>query len=125
MGLPNLLGDYSDPSKYIAALTRRIRELNVTVEEDRKVIDFQMDHGRVTFVRTETDVFPVYSVLCVVHTWGSTLLKQMGWQIPVKTFVHQRYVTSPVSHSLVCPPINANSHDGYIRPAALILPPPR
>ena len=118
VGLLDPTGGYSEPPEYIAALTRRIRDLGVNVEEGRKVIDFRMDRDRVTGVLTENDVLEADAVVCAVHAWGSTLLKRLRWQIPVKYFVHQRYVTSPLTDTLAWPPVNANSHAGYIRPAS-------
>jgi glycine/D-amino acid oxidase-like deaminating enzyme len=48
------------------------------------------------------------------------MLKVLGllkWQLPVKTFVHQRYLTTPLASSVRIPAVNANPQNGYIRPA--------
>lgn len=118
LGILDPRGGYSEPPEYIAALGRRIRELGVDVQEGQTVVDFEMDQDRVTGVRTESDLFAADAVVCTVHAWGSNLLKRLGRKIPVKYFVHQRYVTAPIKDPLQWPPINANSHEGYIRPAA-------
>ena len=118
VGILDLNGGYSEPPEYIAALNRRIRELGVDVREGEKVVDFQMDQNRVRGVRTESEVFESDAVVCTVHAWASKLFQRLGWNFPVKYFVHQRYVTAPISEPLNWPPVNANSHDGYFRPAS-------
>lgn len=111
-------GGYSEPREYLTALDCRIRQLGVEVREGEKVVDFLMERGRVSGVRSETERYEAAAVVCTVHAWGSKLVGQLGWPVPVKYFVHQRYVTVPVTGSLAWPPVNANSHDAYVRPAA-------
>lgn len=45
------------------------------------------------------------------------MVEQIGWQAPVKAFVHQRYVTTPLPTAAQIPAINADPQGGYIRPA--------
>ena len=118
VGILDPQGGYSEPPEYIAALSRRIRELGVEVREGEKVVDWQMGEGRVRGVCTESEVFAAEAVVCTVHAWGSKLLGRLGWKIPVKYFVHQRYVTAPINEPLHWPPVNANSQDAYFRPAS-------
>ncbi len=41
-----------------------------------------------------------------------------GLRLPMKHFVHQRYVTKPLSKPFEAPPLNADPYLGYLRPAA-------
>ena len=117
IGIHDPNGGYSEPPDYVAALANRIRELGVDIREGEQVVDFQIDGGRLTGVQTQSDLFAADKIVCTVHAWGSKLLERVGWPVPVKYFVHQRYVTTPVSSSLDWPPINANAQDAYVRPA--------
>jgi glycine/D-amino acid oxidase-like deaminating enzyme len=38
--------------------------------------------------------------------------------LPVKSFVHQRYLTTPLATPVHIPAVNANPQNGYIRPAS-------
>jgi len=53
-----------------------------------------------------------------VYAWTNALLAQLGLRLPVKAFVHQRYVTRPLPAPLAIPAVNANPLGGYIRPAS-------
>jgi len=116
-GIHDPNGGYSEPPEYVAALARRIRELGVEIREGEQVVDIQIDAGSVKGIQTQSDIFEAATIVCTVHAWGSKLLERVGWPVPVKYFVHQRYVTAPVRGALAWPPINANAHDAYVRPA--------
>jgi len=118
LGVLDPNGGYSEPPEYVAALSRRIRELGVDIREGEKVVDFQLDGNRVRGVRTESEVFEAGAVVCAVHAWASKLMQRLNRKIPVKYFFHQRYLTAPISQRLDWPPVNAHSHDAYFRPAS-------
>ena len=46
------------------------------------------------------------------------LLGLAGVRLPVKAFVHQRYLTEQLADPTVLPAVNANTLGGYIRPAS-------
>jgi glycine/D-amino acid oxidase-like deaminating enzyme len=46
------------------------------------------------------------------------LTERIGLRLPVKVFVHQRYVTGVLPRPLRIPVINANPLGGYVRPAS-------
>lgn len=50
-------------------------------------------------------------------SWTNALLKTIGLALPVKAFVHQRYVTRPLPSPMDLPAVNANPYLGYFRPA--------
>ncbi|HEX5692955.1 MAG TPA: FAD-binding oxidoreductase, partial [Roseiflexaceae bacterium] len=57
-------------------------------------------------------------VISTVYAWTNLLLARLGMQLPVKAFVHQRYVTEPLPAPPAIPAVNANPLGGYLRPAS-------
>ena len=121
IGLFDPLGGYSEPEEYVPALAQRCRELGVEIREAIQVTGFTQQSGRVTGVTTAGGSVEGDAVICTVHTWTQHLLTQLGWPPPFKAFVHQRYVSTPLSSdtsaAIHLPAINANPYNGYIRPA--------
>lgn len=118
IGILDPTGGYSEPSEYIPALAKRVRELGVDIREGETVREFLTEQNVIRGVRTAANAFSTESVICTVHAWAKPLLSQAGYHVPVKYFVHQRYVTRPVDEAIRLPPINANAVDGYVRPAS-------
>ena len=118
VGLFDPLGGYSEPDAYIPALTRRIRDLGVEIHEQCPVTDLVVQGGRVVGVETPTGRFTADAVVSTLHVWTPPLLARLGWRVPMKSFVHQRYVTNVLDRPVQIPAINANPQGGYIRPAA-------
>lgn len=118
IGLFDPLGGYSEPDDYIPALSRRCRELGVEIREHQKVTDFLMRGGRITGVRTPERDIEGDAVICAVYAWTLRLTERVGLRLPVKSFVHQRYVTAPLPSPVKIPVINANPVKGYIRPSS-------
>ncbi len=118
IGLFDPLGGYSEPDDYIPALARRCRALGVEIREHQQVTDFLVRGGRVTGVRTPEGDIEGDAVICAVYAWTLKLTERIGLVLPVKSFVHQRYVTTPLPSPVQIPVINANPVNGYIRPAS-------
>jgi glycine/D-amino acid oxidase-like deaminating enzyme len=117
IGLHDPNGGYSEPDDYVDALARRVRELGVQIIENNPVREFLTAGGRVSGVRTENTTFHADAVISSLHSWGPLLWKQLDLRLPVKSFVHQRFVSEPLPHPFVAPPVNADPYLGYIRPA--------
>jgi glycine/D-amino acid oxidase-like deaminating enzyme len=117
-GLLDPLGGYSEPDEYIPALARKCRELGVEIREHSQVSDFILRGGRVAGVRTPESDLEADAVVCTVYSWTNALVEQLGLRLPVKAFVHQRYVTRPLPEPPAIPAVNANPLGGYIRPAS-------
>lgn len=121
IGLFDPLGGYSEPEEYVPALAQRCRELGVEIREHQQVTGFVQHNGRVTGVTTTEGMLESDALVCTVHTWTQQVMAQLGWQPPFKAFVHQRYVSTPLSTdpsaTIRLPAINANPYNGYIRPA--------
>ncbi|HZG66966.1 MAG TPA: FAD-binding oxidoreductase, partial [Herpetosiphonaceae bacterium] len=117
IGLFDPLGGYSEPDDYIPALAARCRELGVEIRERQQVTGFIQRDGRVAGVTTAAGDLEADAVVCTVYSWTLWLIEPLSLQMPVKAFVHQRYVTAPLPVPADIPAINANMLDGYIRPA--------
>ena len=114
LGLYDPLGGYSEPHQYLPALMQRDRELGVDIREGQPVTGFLTDNGRVRGVTTPDGPVEADVVICTVHTWTLRLFELLGWQLPVKAFVHQRYVTAPLATPVRIPAVNANPYEGYL-----------
>src|SRR5215470_1675637 len=92
-GLLDPLGGYSEPDEYIPALANKCRDLGVDIRERTQVSGFVLRGGRVVGVRTAMGEVAADAIVCTVYSWTNALVEQIGLQLPVKAFVHQRYVT--------------------------------
>lgn len=117
IGLYDPLGGYSEPHEYIPALVQRLHQLGVEIREGVQVEGLLERGGRVCGVWTASGPIESDAVVCTVYAWTNVLLRSVGVQLPVKSFVHQRYVTRPLAAPVAIPAINANPYGGYIRPA--------
>ncbi len=118
VGLLDPLGGYSEPHDYVPALAARIRELEVEVREREIVSEITTVGGRVSGVKTSNGFLEADAVIGAVDSWTRRLLSNLGLTLPVKSFVHQRYLTEALSSPLVFPVVNAHPLDGYVRPAS-------
>jgi glycine/D-amino acid oxidase-like deaminating enzyme len=117
MGLHDPRGGFSEPDEYLPAITKKIRELGVEIFEHQAVADFLVRNGRIVGVKTNVATFEGDAVVCTVYAWTLPLLERLSYRLPVKTFVHQRYVTKPLAAPVAIPAVNANPLLGYVRPA--------
>ncbi|MBL9215578.1 MAG: FAD-binding oxidoreductase [Opitutaceae bacterium] len=119
LGLHDPAGGYSEPPEYLRALERAVRGLGVEIREQTTVTGFRRDQsGAVTGVRTAAGELPADAVVATVYVWTLPTLAPLGLRLPVKHFVHQRYVSAPLSSPPAFPPVNADPYGGYVRPAA-------
>lgn len=122
IGLFDPLGGYSEPDEYIPALTQRLHDLGVELQSGRTVRGFVLRGGRVAGVTVDdgqtTTTLEADAVICTTHAWMNLNLAGLPRRVPVKSFVHQRYVTHPLPAAAELPAINANPYGGYVRPAA-------
>ena len=117
IGLFDPLGGYSEPDHYLPALAAKCLELGVRIKEGCMISDFIVESGRMGGVITENDRIEADAVVSTVHVWTLKVLESIGLQLPLKSFVHQRYVTAPLPSQIQIPAVNANPYGGYIRPA--------
>jgi sarcosine oxidase, subunit beta len=117
LGLLDPTGGYSEPAEYLAGLTARARELGVEIRENVQVNEICVKHGRACGVKTAAGIIAADVVVAATYSWIHPLLASIGMRLPVKTFVHQRYVSEPVDAPVQFPPVNADPFLGYMRPA--------
>jgi glycine/D-amino acid oxidase-like deaminating enzyme len=117
IGLYDPLGGYSEPDEYLPALAQATRQAGVEIGEHQMVTGLLERGEQVVGVRTATGDLEADAVVCTVHVWMLKLIEQLGWSLPVKAFVHQRYITTPLTSAAYIPAVNANPQGGYIRPA--------
>lgn len=122
IGLHDPRGGYSEPDAYIPALARRVRELGVEIREGQTVTGFLAHNGHIRGVTLQgpggASALEADAVICTNHAWVQHLLHGLNRPVPVKAFVHQRYVTQPLTDAVELPAVNANPYGGYVRPAA-------
>lgn len=118
IGLYDPLGGYSEPDDYLPALARGCRALGVEIREHTPVGDFVLRGGRIVGVQTPAGPIEADAVIATVYAWTNALLARLGLRLPVKAFVHQRYLTAPLPGPPAIPAVNANPLGGYLRPAS-------
>ncbi len=117
VGLFDPLGGYSEPDHYLPALAEGCRALGVRIREGCMITDFITDSGRMAGVVAAGERIEADAVVSTVHVWTLKVLESIGLQLPLKSFVHQRYVTAPLPSPVRIPAVNANPYGGYLRPA--------
>ncbi len=117
IGLFDPLGGYSEPDDYVPALARKCRDLGVDIREGVTVCAFARRRERVTGLVADGELLAADLVICAAHSWTNRLLASIGRLLPVKSFVHQRYLTAPLDQAAKLPAVNANPLEAYLRPA--------
>ncbi len=116
-GVLDLRGSYSEPDRYLPALTAKVRDLGVQIQEGQVVEEFLIEGGSVTGVRTsESGELRADAVVCTVNAWANSLLSGVGQPLPVRNFVHERYVTKPLQRPPRLPATNDDAKKVYYRP---------
>ena len=121
-GVLDLRGGYSEPHRYVPALQNKIKDMGVQIREYEEVVGFDMQGSQVKGIVTRSSInqretkekFDV--VICAVNAWINHLLSWVDFQIPMKNFIHERFVTKPFETKLHLPAINDRVVEGYIRP---------
>ena len=122
LGTLDLRGGYSEPHRYVPALRKKIKDMGVQIREHEEVVDFDLKGSEIKGIVTRSSVnqkgtkekFDV--VICAVNAWVNHLLSLVDFQIPMKNFIHERFVTRPFETKLSLPAINDRVVEGYIRP---------
>ena len=117
IGLFDPLGGYSEPDHYLPALAAGCRALGVEIREGCMITDFIEDSGRMAGVFAGNERMEADAVISTVHVWTLRVLESIGLTLPLKFFVHQRYVTETLPAPVRIPAVNANPFGGYLRPA--------
>ncbi len=116
-GVLDVRGGWSEPDIYIPALTKKVRELGVEIREEAVVEDFLVDTNRVHGVRLRGGEELRHDVtVCTVNGWGNALLARIDHPLPVRTYVHERFVTRPFDTVPQLPATNDDANGVYYRP---------
>ena len=116
-GVLDLRGGYNEPDRYIPALTAKVRESGVQIREHCIVEDFLIEHHRVQGVRLrDGEELRADATVCTVNAWANSLLSLVGQPLPVRNFVHQRFVTLPFAEPPRLPATNDDAKEVYYRP---------
>ncbi len=118
IGLHDPAGGYSEPDEYLPALAAAARARGVEIRERTPVFELLRHGDRVVGVRTHAGQVPADAVVAANYAWVLPLLATAGVVLPAKTFLHQRFVSSPLPAPASLPPVNADPYLGYLRPAA-------
>ena len=116
-GVLDLRGGYNEPDRYIPALTAKVRESGVQIREHCIVEDFLVERHRVQGVRLRGgEELRADATVCTVNAWANSLLSLVGQPLPVRNFVHQRFVTLPFAEPPRLPATNDDAKGVYYRP---------
>ena len=116
-GVLDLRGGWSEPDRYIPALAARIRAMGVEIRTQQTVEDFLIANGRVQGVRLRGGgELRAEATVCTVNAWANSLLSRIGQSLPVRNFVHERFVTGPLPHPPQLPAVNDDAIGIYYRP---------
>lgn len=110
-------GGYSEPDEYLPALAAGCRDLGVDIRQGTAVTGFLERRGRIAGAVTAAGELEADAVVCASHVWTGVLFQRLGRQVPLKFFVHQRYVTPALPRPPALPAVNAHPYGGYLRPA--------
>ena len=91
------------------------------LDENEEVRNFTFSgnktNGLITFSKTENKEKSYNSdaIICAVNAWTNLILSPIDFKIPMKNFVHERFVTKPFDRELFLPAINDRVYQSYIR----------
>ena len=116
-GVLDLRGGYNEPDRYIPALTAKVRESGVQIREHCTVEDFLIERHRVQGVRLRGgEELRAQATVCTVNAWANSLLSLVGQPLPVRNFVHERFVTLPFAEPPRLPATVDDAEGVYYRP---------
>ena len=116
-GVLDSRGGWNEPDRYIPALTAKVREMGVQIREGETVQEFLIEGGKAVGLRTaEEGELRADAVVCTVNAWANSLLESVGQKLPVRNFVHERFVTEPFDRMPQLPATNDDATRVYFRP---------
>ena len=107
---------FSEPHYYVSALKAKLEDMGVDIRENEPVTGFELRGGRVREVTTVNGTVPADAIVCAVNAWTNHVLSLVGFRIPYKNFVHERFVTMPFEEPPRLPAVNDHILNGYVRP---------
>ena len=86
---------YADPYMAAMGFANAARRLGVRIEEQTKATAFQIQGGRVQGVETSRGPISAPIVVNVAGPWGGEVSQMAGFDLPVKPYRRQVFVTKP------------------------------
>ena len=115
-GVLDLRSGYSEPHRYVPALRAKLEDMGVEFRENEAVTGFEMRRDRLVGVVTKQATLEADAAVCAVNAWANHVLSLVGFRIPYKNFVHERFVTKPFPAPPRLPAVNDHILNGYVRP---------
>ena len=116
IGVLDLRSGYSEPHRYVPALRAKLEDMGVEIRETEPVVGFDIDGGRVRGVVTDQGTIETDAAVSAVNAWTNHVLSLVGFRVPYKNFVHERFVTVPFPEPPRMPAVNDHILHGYVRP---------
>ena len=116
IGVLDLRSGYSEPHRYVPALRAKLEDMGVEIRENEPVVGFDIHGGRVRGVVTDQGTIETDAAVSAVNAWTNHVLSLVGFRVPYKNFVHERFVTKPFPEPPRLPAVNDHILNGYVRP---------
>ena len=116
IGVLDLRSGYSEPHRYVPALRAKLEDMGVEIRENEPVVGFDIHGGRVRGVVTDRGMIEADAAVSAVNAWTDHVLSLVGFRVPYKNFVHERFVTKPFPEPPRLPAVNDHILNGYVRP---------
>jgi sarcosine oxidase subunit beta len=84
---------YADPYMAAMGFANAARRLGVRIEEQTKVTAINIEHGKVLGVQTTRGLVSAPVVVDVAGPWGGEVARMAGFDLPVRPFRRQVFVT--------------------------------
>ena len=116
IGVLDLRSGYSEPHRYVPALRAKLEDMGVEIRENEPVVGFDIHGGRLRGVVTDRGTIETDAAVSSVNAWTNHVLSLVGFRVPYKNFVHERFVTKPFPEPPRLPAVNDHVLNGYVRP---------
>ena len=116
IGVLDLRSGYSEPHRYVPALRAKLEDMGVEIRENEPVVGFDIHGGRLRGVVTDRGTIETDAAVSSVNAWTNHVLSLVGFRVPYKNFVHERFVTRPFPEPPRLPAVNDHILNGYVRP---------
>ena len=116
IGVLDLRSGYSEPHRYVPALRAKLEDMGVEIRENEPVVGFDIHGGRLRGVVTDRGTIETDAAVSAVNAWTNHVLSLVGFRVPYKNFVHERFVTKPFPEPPRLPAVNDHILNGYVRP---------
>ena len=116
IGVLDLRSGYSEPHRYVPALRAKLEDMGVEIRENEAVVGFDIHGGRLSGVVTDRGTIETDAAVSSVNAWTNHVLSLVGFRVPYKNFVHERFVTKPFPEPPRLPAVNDHILNGYVRP---------